>query len=247
MKSMQINLLPAGDRALVADFGNVIEEQVNNRVHSLRRWLEQQQIPGIRELLPTFRSLMVVYDPAVISYDVLCGRIRSFGDGDTATAETGREILEIPCCYGGDRGPDLPGLSDLTGLSGEEIIRIHSGTVYKIYMLGFLPGFVYLGGLDPRIAAPRLTTPRTVIPAGSVGIGGSQTGVYPIASPGGWRLIGSTPVPFYDPGAAEPILCRAGQYIRFIPTGPDACEEIAARVREGKYQVKIVHESGKVI
>ena len=117
-------------------------------------------------------------------------------------------------------------LAALTGLSEKEIIDIHAGTEYRVYMLGFLPGFVYLGGMDERIAAPRLKTPRVSIPAGSVGIGGSQTGVYPMASPGGWRLIGMTPTPFYDPTSENPVLCEAGDYIRFVPITPDEYERM---------------------
>ena len=119
-------------------------------------------------------------------------------------------------------------MAELTGLSPQEIIRIHSGTDYRVYMLGFLPGFVYLGGLDPRIAVPRLQVPRVEIPAGSVAIGGSQTGVYPIASPGGWRLIGSTPLAFYDPEREKPILCEAGDFIRFVPITPEEYEQYDA-------------------
>ena len=115
-------------------------------------------------------------------------------------------------------------------LSEKEIIDIHAGTEYRVYMLGFLPGFVYLGGMDERIAAPRLKTPRVSIPAGSVGIGGSQTGVYPMASPGGWRLIGMTPVAFYDPTRETPVLCEAGDYIRFVPISP---EEYERQKKEG--------------
>ncbi|MBQ2047711.1 MAG: 5-oxoprolinase subunit PxpB, partial [Schwartzia sp.] len=121
---------------------------------------------------------------------------------------------------------DLIDMEKVTGLSREEIVKIHSGTDYRVYMLGFLPGFAYLGGLDERIAAPRLKTPRLSIPAGSVAIGGNQTGVYPIASPGGWRIIGSTPIEFYNPNREEPILCKAGDYIRFVPIGEDEYDEI---------------------
>ena len=144
--------------------------------------------------------------------------------------EAERRVLEIPCCYGGAYGEDLAGLAELTGLSEQEIVAIHSGREYRVYMLGFLPGFVYLGGMDERIAAPRLSSPRVSIPAGSVGIGGSQTGVYPMASPGGWRLIGMTPVAFYDPGREKPVLCEAGDYIRFVPIPP---EEYERQKREG--------------
>ena len=145
------------------------------------------------------------------------------------------ETLLVPCCYGNEFGPDLADMSSMLGLSEEEIIRLHSTPDYKIYMLGFLPGFVYLGGLDERIHAKRLDSPRTAIPKGSVGIGGSQTGVYPIASPGGWRLIGSTPLEFYNPLREEPILCKAGERLRFVPIDQKEYELIKKDVENGTY------------
>lgn len=210
----EIRFFPAGDSALVAEFGREIDEAVNGQVHAMAGWIMEAAIPGVREVLPTFRSLMVYYDPGRISYRHLVRRLSRFSGQQHLTGRTDREILEVPCCYD---GPDLDDMEQLTGLSREEIIAIHSGVDYKIYMMGFLPGFVYLGGLDPRICAPRLQTPRTRIEPGSVGIGGNQTGVYPVASPGGWRILGCTPLKFYDPDREKPILCRAGQYLRFVP------------------------------
>lgn len=220
-----MKILPAGDRALVADFGNVISEDVNRKVNALKKVLLAEKVAGVREMIPTYRSLLVEYNPAVISMQALRARIEA-ADIEGAAAETEkRRVLEIPCCYGGQYGEDLAGLAELTGLSEKEIIDIHAGTEYRVYMLGFLPGFVYLGGMDERIAAPRLNSPRVSIPAGSVGIGGSQTGVYPMASPGGWRLIGMTPVSFYDPKRENPVLCEAGDYIRFVPISPEEYEQ----------------------
>ena len=226
----EMKILPAGDRALVADFGNVISEDVNRRVNALKKSLLAEQVAGVREMIPTYRSLLVEYDPAVISMQSLRARIEAASRSDASAAAEKKRVLEIPCCYGGAYGEDLPGLSELTGLSEREIIAIHAGTEYRVYMLGFLPGFVYLGGMDERIAAPRLSSPRVSIPAGSVGIGGSQTGVYPMASPGGWRLIGRTPVSFYDPAREHPVLCEAGDYIRFVPISP---EEYERQTKEG--------------
>ena len=225
-----MKILPAGDRALVADFGNVISEDVNRKVNALKKSLLAEKIAGVREMIPTYRSLLVEYDPAVISGRSLAQHIEAARPEEALSGETERRVLEIPCCYGGEYGEDLAGMAELTGLSEKEIIAIHAGTEYRVYMLGFLPGFVYLGGMDPRIAAPRLKTPRVSIPAGSVGIGGSQTGVYPMASPGGWRLIGMTPVAFYDPDREKPVLCEAGDYIRFVPVSP---EEYRRMKKEG--------------
>ena len=216
-----IRFFPAGDCALVAEFGNEIDENINNKVHHLARWIGERKIRGIRETIPTFRSLMVIYDPSRISYRRLT-RVLSRCRFDALGGDGGqKQIIEVPCCYD---GPDMDDMVSLTGLSREEIIAIHSGTDYKIYMMGFLPGFVYLGGLDKRIHAPRLSTPRTRIEPGSVGIGGNQTGVYPVASPGGWRILGYTPLKFYDPESSSPILCHAGQYIRFVPISREEYE-----------------------
>ena len=222
----EVRFLPAGDSALVAEFGREVDEAVNQRVHDMAHWLEMRRIPGVTEVLPTFRSLMVFYDPAVLSYDVLVRKLRQYRLATATGMAAEKTVLQVPCCYD---GPDLDGMTALIGLSREEIIAIHSGVDYKIYMMGFLPGFVYLGGLDKRICVPRLETPRTRIEPGSVGIGGSQTGVYPVASPGGWRILGRTYLKFYDPNRAEPILCRAGQYIRFVPISREAYEEGARK------------------
>ena len=221
-----VRFMPAGDAALVAEFGREVDETVNQRVHEMAKWLAEKQIPGVTEVLPTFRSLMIFYDPGKISYGRLVRALQSYRPGGAEHQAGEKTVLSIPCCYD---GPDLEGMSALTGLSREEIIAIHSGVDYKIYMMGFLPGFVYLGGLDKRICVPRLETPRTRIEPGSVGIGGSQTGVYPVASPGGWRILGRTYRKFYDPAREEPVLCKAGQYIRFVPVSQEEYEEGARK------------------
>lgn len=239
-----MKIYPVGEMSLSVDFGNVISEEVNDQVMCLQQSLQKACIPGILELLPTYRALLVRYDPAQLTYEQLSGRIEKAGaEGNREISTTKEKLVRlIPCCYGGAYGEDLKGMEALTGLSEKEIITIHSGTDYKIYMLGFLPGFVYLGGMDERIAAPRLDVPRVAIPAGSVGIGGSQTGVYPIASPGGWRLIGSTPVKFYDPAAEKPILCSAGEYIRFLPISEQEHRELEEDVRKGTYHTEVIRE-----
>ena len=239
-KEEKLRFLPAGDRALVAEFGKSIDEETNRKVQQLCRTLEEQPVRGVTELVPTFRSLMICYDPKIVTYRKLVKKLEGRQLSEDKKEESAKRILEVPCCYDGE---DLEDMETITGLSREEIISIHSGTTYKIYMLGFLPGFVYLGGLDARICAPRLASPRTRIPAGSVGIGGNQTGVYPMASPGGWRLIGRTPLRFYDPARPEPILCRAGEYIRFVPIGSEEFDRISAQGES--YRPFRKEESGK--
>ena len=209
-----VRYYPAGDTALVAEFGQQIDAHINDRVHAMAHWIRETRLRGITEVIPTFRSLLICYDPCKVTYHRLVQKLQKWNCANAAVTASEKIIHRIPVCYD---GPDLGDMEQLTGLTREEIIAIHSSTDYKIHMMGFLPGFVYLGGLDPRICAPRLDTPRTKIEAGSVGIGGSQTGVYPVASPGGWRILGFTPIKFYDPDRTEPILCKAGEYIRFVP------------------------------
>lgn len=238
----KIKYMPAGDKALVAEFGNQIEEGLNQQVHHLAARLTKACIPGVQELLPTFRSLMIYYNPLEIRYGELKKQVESLAEDMGEAVENRKRILKIPCCYGARFGPDLRDMEQYTGMDREEIIRLHSSVDYKIYMMGFLPGFVYLGGLDKRLEMPRLTTPRVKIFAGAVGIGGSQTGVYPLASPGGWRLIGGTPVDFYDPDRENPILCEAGEYIRFVPITVDDYYDIRRLVAKGEYKLEAIEE-----
>nr|WP_010647976.1 5-oxoprolinase subunit PxpB [Oceanobacillus massiliensis] len=149
------------------------------------------------------------------------------------------DIVHIPVLYGGESGPELTAVASLNGMTEEEVIAIHSGTDYLIYMMGFIPGFPYLGGMSKRIAAPRLSKPRSEIPAGSVGIAGEQTGIYPLKSPGGWQIIGQTPVKTYDAARQPPILLQAGNYIRFNAIDAEEFESIQAEVEAGNYNPQI--------
>lgn len=235
----EIRILPAGDRALTVDFGNVIDPAVNDRVQALAKKLADASPAGVIEYTPTFRSLLVFYDPSVLGFEALKARLLSLAQNTNASSSASKRLFKIPCCYGGHFGPDLADMEKHTGLTRDEIVAIHSGVNYRIYMLGFLPGFVYLGGLDPKIAMPRLSTPRLKIPKGAVGIGGNQTGVYPLESPGGWRLIGGTPLDFYDPDREEPVLCKAGDYIRFVPVSACDYYDIRQEMLRGTYHTEI--------
>jgi KipI family sensor histidine kinase inhibitor len=230
---------PAGDSALSVSFGQEIREDLNARVVALDRALRDRPLPGVAETIPTYSSLLVCYDPARVGYRSLAARIARLARGGSVVAANGGRTFVIPVLYGGDHGEDLPDVAARAGLSEAEVVERHSGRDYLIYMLGFLPGFAYLGGLDPAIATPRLATPRAAIPAGSVGIGGEQTGIYPLRSPGGWRLIGATPVKPYDPARAEPILYRAGDRIRFAPIGAAEFASIRERVEAGEYRCAV--------
>lgn len=239
----ELRFLPAGDRGLLIEFGTAIAPEINDRVHQMSALLEAHPPAGLIELVPAFSSLLAVYDPLLLSAEELKAQVQKLVPRLTdAAGSEYKRILKIPCCYGAYYGPDLGEVERLTGIPRDEIIRIHSGTDYKVYMLGFLPGFTYLGGLDPRIHAPRKETPRLKIRPGSVGIGGGQTGVYPIASPGGWQLIGSTPVEFYQPHRDNPALCQPGDYIRFVPVSIDEYYEIRRMVSNGTYQVEVIQE-----
>lgn len=224
-KGDERKILPAGDQALVVEFGNEISEELNRNVQILNKKVKSLGISGILETVPTFRSLMVVYDPEKASFEKLKKILSDIRLDPETEGTAGGRVVEIPVCYGGEFGEDLPDVAAHAGLTEEEVIALHSSKEYNIYMLGFLPGFPYLGGLDRRLHTPRLENPRTRIPAGSVGIGGEQTGIYPLDSPGGWRLIGRTPLKLYDPEREEPFLFDAGDYIRFVPITREEYEE----------------------
>ncbi len=255
-----VRFLAMGEACVVVEFGNTIDPEVNERVHRLARCLQnllsrpeattyqgtfyRQEYrswsevarAGIRELVPTYRSLAVYFDPLEVKRQALEAQITQLlqeidvpEPAGALEAEAGSQrektfprqgkTVIIPVCYGGEYGPDLAFVAQHTGLSEEEVVKIHTSRTYRVYMLGFLPGFPYLGGMDERIATPRLETPRTRIPAGSVGIAGTQTGFYPMESPGGWRIIGRTPIKAFDPFSDTPFLLFPGDFVQFKSIG----------------------------
>ena len=237
-----IRILPAGDLSLIVEFGNEISTECNDKVMQLNQCIRRDKVKGVVETVPTFRSLLIYYDPITISYKKLCKYIKSVSEQKGNKTIKQKRIIEIPVCYGGQYGEDFGDVVRHTGLSEEELINVHSCKDYLIYMLGFLPGFPYLGGMDNRLNTPRLSNPRTSIPAGSVGIGGEQTGIYPIASPGGWRLIGRTPLKLYDSERDNPTLYQAGDYIRFKPVTQEEYQMIEDAVNQRNYQCRVFME-----
>jgi len=227
--------LPLGDRALCVELGDSISEATNRRVHSLSREIGRLGARGVLDVVPTYRSLVVYYDPLSISHADLVSRIGEL-DGTLEEGEAvAPRLVEIPTLYGGEYGPDIGDVAGHNGISEADVIEIHSGTDYPVYMMGFLPGFPYLGGMSERIATPRLKTPRSTIPAGSVAIADRQTGIYPVESPGGWRLIGRTPISLFDPTREPPVAIEPGDYLRFVQVDQSEYGAIQSSVRAGTY------------
>ncbi|MBS9477991.1 5-oxoprolinase subunit PxpB [Ancylobacter radicis] len=226
--------LPVGDTAFAVEFGNAISPDINALVHRAAALLATAPPEGLVETVPTFRSLLVHYDPCRTSAQALQAAIAELDLGETGVVTPPR-TWRLPVLYGGDAGPDLDEVARATGLSTAEVVALHAGTTYRVYVQGFLPGFAYLGDLPARLDLPRLTTPRVRVPPGSVAIAQRMTGVYPIESPGGWRLIGNTPIRFFDPASAPPTLFAPGDGVRFVPVEAIEHERIRAAVTRGEY------------
>lgn len=218
---------PAGDAALLVEIGEGIDETVNRTVHRLVVALGRRSLAGVLDLIPAYRSLLVCYDPLRLPLDALQDTVARLVETLADIELPSPRTVDIPTCYGGECGPDLALVAEHNGLSADEVVAIHAGTPCTVFMMGFSPGFVYLGGMSPRIATPRLKTPRTSIPAGSVGIAGEQTGIYPVQSPGGWQVIGRTPVTLFDPGRTPPTLVEPGDIIRFVVIDAGRYEELS--------------------
>lgn len=231
-----IKFLMAGEQGLVIEFGNAIDFEINALVHQTAQLMREKMVREVIEVVPTYRSLMVYFDPLFIRRTDLIRKIEELlSTASNVQAQDAARVVNIPVCYGGEFGPDLAFVAQHNGLSEEEVIQIHTSKPYLVYMLGFTPGFPYLGGMSERIATPRLEKPRTRIPAGSVGIAGSQTGLYPIESPGGWQLIGRTPVKAFDPESSQPFLFEAGDYLQFVAISPEEYDRIQDEAAAGRY------------
>jgi inhibitor of KinA len=216
--------------ALCVELGDEISVEVNTQVRSLEFLIQSKGVTGVVETVPSFRSLLVYYDPARVGYEPLCASLADLAE------QAGRAVLpparrvELPCCYDPELGPDLVAAAERLGMTTDELVAVHSDAEYLVYFVGFTPGLPYMAGVPERIQLPRLTTPRVKVPAGSVGLGGAQFCIYSVESPGGYWLLGRTPARLYDPEAADPTLLRAGDRVRMRPVARAEYDAIAARV-----------------
>ncbi len=229
-------ILMSGDSAVTVQFGDAIEPTVYAKVKALNVYFQKNDIVGVVETIPTYRSLMVHYRPEVLPYGKLVSLLKEavadMGDADDGT----KKVIVIPTCFQGEHAPDLEDVAQYHNTTPDEIIRLFCSEDYLIYMLGFTPGYPYIGGVPEELVTPRLSSPRVKVPTGAVGIGGAQLGIYPLESPGGFRLVGNTPVSLYDPDRKpNPVLLEAGAYVRFVAIGLEEYEAIKQQVAAGTY------------
>ncbi|AXI29422.1 kinase inhibitor [Priestia megaterium] len=237
---------PLGDSALVITFGDSIQYDIHKQIKTCKDSIELNPFPGFIECVPAFTNLTIFYNPLevvaavkkkekkefVSPFEVVSSFLQSKLENEQTEKKLDHRTVSIPVCYGGEYGPDLEYVARHHNLTPEEVISIHSEGEYLAYMIGFAPGFPFLGGLSEKIATPRRPSPRTSIPAGSVGIAGMQTGVYPISTPGGWQLIGQTPIKLFLPEQNPPSLLQAGDIVKFEPISKEEYQEILAKEGE---------------
>ena len=217
---------PLGDKGLLVEFGKTISQEISEKVLAFRDELLTGNVNDIIEVCPAYCSLAVLYDPTNMSYDALVAKLKMVEREVKSISKRDADIFEIPVCYDGVYAPDIDFVAQASGLSVDDVIKVHTSKPYMIYMLGFMPGFAFLGGLDRKLSVSRRESPRVRVPAGSVGVISGQTGVYPIESPGGWQLIGRTPLKLFDHSREKPILFEAGDYIRFSAISQEEYEEM---------------------
>jgi len=232
-------LLPCGDRAISVELADEIGREVTARVLALDYLIRADGVPGVVETVPSYRALLVYYDPMTVGYTALRARLTTLAAKARPDVLPPARTVELPCCYDEALGFELAAAAERLGLSPKEVVRLHAGAAYFVDFIGFTPGLPYLSGLPDRIAIPRLDQPRVKTPPGSVSIGGIQCCIYSVESPGGFWVLGRTPVPLYDPAAADPILLRAGDHVRFRPIERDEFDAISASVAAGAYHPTI--------
>lgn len=238
---MNYSYFQTSEQSLEVEFTEQINVEENRLIQKIARELIAQKAIGVTGVIPAYHTLTINFDFDLTSCEDLINQIDVLINNSNEETKTGSSIVELPVCYSQEFGPDLKDVADFASIGIDELIKLHSGTDYFIYMMGFLPGFAYMGSVPKKIAMPRLQVPRKKIAPGSVGIAGAQTGMYPVESPGGWRLIGRTPIKLYDP--ADPVLkYRSGQYIRFKPITKDEYFDIQKRDQAGQYKLKVIKE-----
>lgn len=245
----QTKYLICGENGILVEYGDSISKEINAVIRQTVSALEAARHDFIVEVVPTYRSVLVQYDPLKKSHAEMLEFLKTLQADEGAGKEEKVKLIEIPTLYGraanaagngeagDDYGPDIAFVASHNQIDVDEVIRIHSGTDYLVYMMGFIPGFTYLGGMDKRIATPRLASPRTRIVGGSVGIAGEQTGIYPSDSPGGWQIIGRTPLNLFDASKEPPVFIEAGNYIRYVPIDEEEFVRIRSLVEKGEYVV----------
>jgi len=230
-------IFPLGDAALVIDFGNLIDESINKLVHAVFYQLQKDPIPGMIEAVPAYSSLTIYYNVLFIrkkisrhetAFEWISEKVKKYLSRETIEMEDSGTLIRIPVCYESDYGTDLNFIAMQNKISVEEIIHLHVSTTYRVYMLGFLPGFAYMGMVDEKIATPRKQFPAPV-EAGSIGIAGRQTGIYPLNSPGGWQIIGRTPLKLFDKEKNDPTLFKTGDTVQFNSITKDEFENTKSR------------------
>lgn len=239
MKTNKLQYIPIGDTAMMIKVGNDISPSTNLLVKKLGLLIEQQKISGLVELVPAYNDLLVYYKPDTIDYKALVKQLRLLANQIENLTIPDTTHLYIPVLYGDEAGPDLEEVARHCGLSAGEVIRKHTAASYLVYLLGFMPGFCYLGGMDEQLAAPRKSEPRLKIAAGSVGIAGVQTGIYSIVSPGGWQIIGQTPLTLFDPRSQSPFLLKAGDQLHFYAIDQGTFSAIKNAFASGEFNPEI--------
>ncbi|MEK7726939.1 MAG: 5-oxoprolinase subunit PxpB [candidate division KSB1 bacterium] len=224
-----MTLQPASDHSLLVSFGNEISLAQHRRVHGLAQELFAHRAPFIRDLHPAYSSILVVFEPRLATWQQVAAHVRELAQSVAEVSLPASRVVEIPVCYDEEFSLDLQDVAEHNQLAREEVIALHTRGEYRVYFLGFTPGFAYLGGLSPRLFTPRLASPRKQVPAGSVAIGGQQAAVYPMCTPGGWRIIGRTPLPMFEAQKAEPALLALGDEVRFISISRAEFERAMAR------------------
>ncbi|MCP8617837.1 5-oxoprolinase subunit PxpB [Salirhabdus salicampi] len=237
-----LTIKPIGDVAIRIQFSSDIREEVNHQLQAFIQKIEGENVPGIIECIPTYNTVAIYYNPNLIEYRNLVQLVETMYEKPSLVQSVRPTVFEIPVLYGNDYGPDLQFVADYHNITIDEVIDEHANKEYLIFMMGFVPGFPYLGGLSENVSVPRLENPRPKVASGSVGIGGKQTGIYPVSVPSGWRIIGRTPLQLINMNKMPPTFLKSGNYIKFLPVSEKEYIEIENLVYRNQYEVKTYYK-----